>query len=192
MSKEALAWASSQKIDDRTLSNVVRAIAYLADRGTFECTKSQAAIAKEAHFSVRSLRRALIALEILGVITKRARSNGFSGRTTDAIKLAEERNFDLTREVIIRIKKSLQPAKSSESNNGCNRPKWPLQPAKMSGDITPVNTDYPFHGETLSDGREVTYAHATCDTSAVHEDVTPDQDQMTNTNVVWLKARGAL
>lgn len=192
MSKEALAWASSQKIDDRTLSNVVRAIAYLADRGTFECTKSQVAIAKEARFSDRSLRRSLMVLEILGVITKRARSNGFSGRTTDAIKLSEERNFDLSREAIIRIKKSLQPAKSSESNNRCNRTKWPLQLDKMSRDITPDNTVYPFHGETLSDGREVTYAHATCDTDTRGGDVSPDQENLTDANVVLFRPRGAL
>lgn len=192
MSKEALAWASSQKIDDRTLNSVLRAVAYLADRGTFECTKSQAEIAKEIHFSDRSLRTALTVLQILGVITKRTRSNGFSGRTTDAIMLASDRNFDLSKVAIQRIRKSLQPAKSSRSKNSCNRKKFPLQPEKTSRDITLDNTVYPFHGETLSDGREVTYVHATCDTDARGEDVSPDQENLTEANVVLFRPRGAL
>ncbi|WP_312809321.1 hypothetical protein [Agrobacterium cavarae] len=192
MSKEALTWASSQKIDDRTLNNVLRAVAFLADRGTFECTKSQAQIAREVQFSDRSLRTALIVLEILGVIKKRARSNGFSGRSTDAISLSSDRSFDVSKEAIRRIKKSLQPEKTSESKKTCNRKKFPLQPEKTSRDITPDNTVSPFHGETLSDGREVTYAHVMCDTSVRDDGASSDEGQLAESNVVWLQARGAL
>jgi hypothetical protein len=184
MSKEALTWANSQKIADRTLSDVLRAVAFLADKGKFECTKSQAEIAREVGASVRSIRYALAMLRQLEVIRCRPRSNGFSGRTTDAITLSAERHFDVSKAAVVAVRKALQPAKSAANGKSCNRQILPLQPAESAGEYNTVNTEESLSVGISSVGREGTYRG--------EEVQLPDREPSLDTNVVYLRSRGAL
>jgi hypothetical protein len=184
MSKEALTWANSQKIADRTLSDVLWALAFLADKGKFECTKSQAEIAREVGASVRSIRYALAMLRQLEVIKCRPRSNGFSGRTTDAITLSADRHFDVSKAAVTAVRKAAQPARSAPSAKSCNRQNLPLQPAKSAGEYNTVDTEESLSVGISSVGREGTYRG--------EEVQYPDLDHSLATNVVYLRSRGGL
>lgn len=184
MSKEAMQWAGAQRVSDITLSTVLKALAYFANRGTAECCKSQGEIAREIGASVRTVRHALAVLERLEIISRRARSNGFSGRTTDAVKLSIDRNFDVSKGAIVAIRKALQPAKSAVSKENCNRQNLPLQPAKSAGEDNTVNTEDTLSVGITSVGREGTY------TPEGHGWRTSDWYHDLPANVTPLRARG--
>lgn len=150
MSKEAMKWASAQNFADQTLRSVIKAVAFLADRGTVECRSSQADIAREIGVTDRTVRGALTLLDRLGAISRRARSNGFSGRSTDAITLSVDKTFDLTKADIVAARHLLQLENSSGCKSSSNRKLLPLQPEAPSGDSNTVNTVYPFHGRDSS------------------------------------------
>ena len=132
MSKEARAWASRQRVDDRTLRLVLHALAWAADKGTGECRTSQADIASEAGVKERAVRYALVVLERLEIISRKPRSKGKYGRTTDLVMLALDRNFDVSRAAVQAVRKAL---------------KTPLQPAPRAGEYNPVDPEVPYQEE---------------------------------------------
>lgn len=148
MSKEARAWASKQRVDDRTLKLVLGALAWAADKGTGECRKSQSVIAVEAGIKERAARYSLVVLERLEIITRKPRSKGKYGRTTDLTILALDRNFDVSRAAIQAVRKtlkpSLQPAPRAAGTESCNRHRVPLQPAPRAGEYNPVDPEDPY------------------------------------------------
>lgn len=148
MSKEALKWASRQRIADQTLMTVLRAVAFLADKGTGECRKSQSILSTETGLTDRAIRSSLVVLERLEVITRKPRSKGKYGRTTDLIILSLDRNFDVSRGAVQAIRKSLksalQPERGSASKKVCNRNQIPLQPERGSREYNTVDTEEPY------------------------------------------------
>ncbi|MGB3389411.1 MAG: hypothetical protein WBA88_15665, partial [Pseudaminobacter sp.] len=109
MSKEARKWAEQQRVADPTLMAVVQAIAWYADKGTGECRRSQAALASKAGLKERAVRYALVVLERLEIVSRKPRSKGKYGRTTDLTVLALGRNFDVSRGAITAVRKTLRP-----------------------------------------------------------------------------------
>lgn len=161
MSAVARKWAGHQKIADQTILAVLRALAWGADKGTGNCRKSQADLAREAGVTDRAVRAALTVLERLEIVARQARSKGKYGRTTDLIILSLDRNFDVSRAAIRAMRKSqkssLQPERGSGKRKVCNRNEVPLQPERGSGEYNPVYPEGPIHEEGIS-RRVVSYS----------------------------------
>jgi len=96
MSAAAMAWAKRQKIADHTMKTALTTLAWAADAES-HCWPSQARIAAEMGVSDRAVRSALKLLESFGLIERKARSNGRSGRTSDMITVAVDREFTVTK-----------------------------------------------------------------------------------------------
>jgi hypothetical protein len=181
MSKEALKWAASQRVDDRTLKLVIGALAFTADKGSGECRKSQAVIATEAGVKERAVRYALVVLERLEIIARKPRSKGKYGRTTDLIVLALDRNFDISRAAIQAVRKSLQPAPRAGKSESCNRHGVPLQPAPRAGEYNTGDTELPYQVRVSS------YVEG----SSTEGEGTPVDRASYPANVISLMSRGA-
>ena len=196
MSKEATQWAGSQRLSDQTLTTVLKAIAFLADRGTCECTKSQRDIAAYTGLSDRAVRAQLVLLERLEIITRRRRSKGPYGRDADVITISVDRRFDVSKAAIRALRRALKatqvPEPDSASKNGGYRNEVPQVPERGSGGYNTVNKENPYHGGESSVGREVTYAHVTCDAGVRGETSSPDKDLTSSGNVIPLRLRGVL
>ncbi|RWO83151.1 MAG: hypothetical protein EOS18_06050 [Mesorhizobium sp.] len=147
MSKEARTWAARQRVADQTITAVMRAVAWAADKGTGQCRQSQSVLAVEAGLTDRSVRAALVVMERLEIIVRRPQSKGKYGRATDVILLALDRNFDISRAAVTAIRLSLKAGLLPESPSGnkksCNRKLLPLQPEAPSGEYTPVDPAEP-------------------------------------------------
>jgi predicted transcriptional regulator len=184
MSKEARSWANKQRIDDRTLKLVLGALAWAADKGTGECRKSQAVIAAEAGMKERAVRYSLVVLERLEIITRKPRSKGKYGRTTDLIVLSLDRNFDVSRAAVQAIRKalkqSLQPAPRAASMKSCNRHRVPLQPAPRAGEYNPVYPEETYQEGAISKVSGI---------SSTSGSLSPDRSPL-RPNVIALPSRG--
>ncbi|TIY09722.1 MAG: hypothetical protein E5V16_16295 [Mesorhizobium sp.] len=148
MSKEARTWAARQRVADQTITAVMRAVAWAADKGTGQCRQSQSVLAVEAGLTDRSVRAALAVMERLEIIVRRPQSKGKYGRATDVILLALDRNFDISRAAVtairLSLKTSLQPEPPSGSKKTRNRKLLPLQPEAPSGEYNPVDPEDPY------------------------------------------------
>jgi DNA-binding transcriptional MocR family regulator len=100
MSSVAMKWAKRQRFGDGLLSALVTRLAQYAD-SSGAAYPSQATLAADCGVSERSVRRALMTLQQFGVITRRCRSKGRMGRTTDLVVLALHRDFDIGRATIV-------------------------------------------------------------------------------------------
>ncbi len=88
-------WARRQQIASGSLKAMLNAIAARADdKGN--TWVAQATLAADMSVSDRHVRTLLDRLEALGIISRRIRSAGRSGRLTDEISLALYRDFSLT------------------------------------------------------------------------------------------------
>lgn len=110
MSGEAIKWARLQRIGNSTLKAVVNAIALRADKHGATWV-SQSALAQDLGMSDRTLRRQLVVLEALGVITRTRRSKGRHGRASDLTVLSMHRLFNVTDKDLRAVRKNLQPDK---------------------------------------------------------------------------------
>lgn len=68
MSHQATAWVSEIRVGDPTLKSLLYAIAHRADRETWACWPSLAALAYDTEVSKRTIQRRLDELEVLGFI----------------------------------------------------------------------------------------------------------------------------
>lgn len=87
MSNEALTWAYRQVTGSTCRKAVLVALADKADEN-HSCYPSQAALAKLTEQSVRSVRKALVELERLGLVTRRHRAKANGSRNSDRYVLA--------------------------------------------------------------------------------------------------------
>ncbi len=100
MSASAVKWASRQTIEDRTLKDVLRVLAAFAKNDV--CQKLQPQIADAAGIKERAARNALLALEGFGLIQRSRRLDWAKrGRPADTIKLSTNRDFCITKEMIM-------------------------------------------------------------------------------------------
>jgi hypothetical protein len=186
MSKEALKWAAHQRVDDRTLKLVLGALAFTADKGGGECRKCQAVIAAEAGVKVRAVRYALVVLERLEIITRKPRSKGKYGRTTDLVTLSLDRNFDVSRAAIQAVRKALksplQPAPRAASTKSCNRHRVPLQPAPRAGEYNTGDTEVPYQEGNSAEVEGYSSASGKAE---------PTDEAAYPSNVIPLMSRGA-
>ncbi|MDX1240391.1 hypothetical protein GOL95_10050 [Sinorhizobium medicae] len=105
MSARAKAWWKRQLVEDETLSAVLKVLAHKADSAGV-CAIEQSDIAEAIGKQDRTVRRAMAALEGLGVLTRKKRcSHGKPGRVADQITLAIETDFTLSKEAISGVKK---------------------------------------------------------------------------------------
>ncbi|WP_298967704.1 helix-turn-helix domain-containing protein [uncultured Methylobacterium sp.] len=86
MSFQALAWARSVKTGSPTLKAVLRAIAEYADMDG-KAWPSQARLAEDTEFTVRGVRKAIVALEDLGLIFREEQRRKDGTQSTDIITL---------------------------------------------------------------------------------------------------------
>lgn len=105
MSARAKAWWKRQLVDDETLSAVLKVLAHKAD-GAGVCAVEQLEIAEAIGKQDRTVRRAMAALEDLGILSRKKRcGHGKPGRVADQITLAIEADFVLSKEAISGVKK---------------------------------------------------------------------------------------
>lgn len=105
MSARAKAWWKRQLVEDDTLSAVLKVLAQKAD-GAGVCAIEQAGIAEAIGKQDRTVRRAMAALESLGVISRKKRcGHGKPGRVADQITLAIETDFAISKEAVAGVKK---------------------------------------------------------------------------------------
>lgn len=186
MSKAAMNWAHQQRIADQTLTSLLRAIAFTADKGTGECGKSQADLAAEAGLTERAVRANLVVLERLDIIARHMRYRGKYGRTTDLITLALDRNFDVSRAAIRAIRQSLkrplQPERGSGNKPVSYRNQIPLQPERGSGPYNTGDTGTPYQEGRISEVEG---------SSATSGETNPADRACLPSNVIPLTMRGA-
>lgn len=105
MSSEATKWAKRQVIEDRTLSDLLSALARSAEDGG-RCKVTQAKLATNIGVTDRTVRNLLPILESFGLIT-RARQQVVQkrGRAADLLILTIGRDFTLTKEKIMGAKR---------------------------------------------------------------------------------------
>lgn len=99
MSGAALKWAWRQRIPDGAMKPVLVALAYthMAGKPLFP---SQRKLADDTGRSIRAVSDALTLLEQFGLITRKKRSNGAAGRTSDAFALSLDAEFALPKKAI--------------------------------------------------------------------------------------------
>jgi hypothetical protein len=107
MSAAASNWHRRQKIADHTLNAVLRAVCWRANNAG-ECWASQGTLSNETGLTDRCIRASLGVLELLGVVSRKRRSKGKEGRTTDLIQVHLDRQFDLSKAAIQAVRKSLK------------------------------------------------------------------------------------
>jgi DNA-binding transcriptional ArsR family regulator len=182
MSAAVMKWAREQKIADPTLLLTLRALAWLADKNTDTCRKSQAIIAAEAGLRDRAVRDALVLLEQMGLIKRARRSKGKYGRDIDEIHFPVGDSFNVSKATVRVHRKSLrpplQPARGAASTKSSNRHDVPLQPARGAGEYNTVDTDSPYQ-----EGR-ITEVEGSSTTP-------PDPDPHDRGSVIRFPARGA-
>lgn len=126
MSKKARDWAHSLSIDDGAMKPVLMELAYIHQDGK-PLFPSQDHLARATGNSERTVRDALRLLQHFKIISRKARSNGAGGRTSDEFTLSIGETFSLSRKQIAETRKALS-----------NRRNLPLasansQPAKSAG-----------------------------------------------------------
>lgn len=185
MSKEANEWAGRQRIADLTLTAVLKALAFKADKGTAECRAPQSEIAQEVGLTDRAVRSALVVLDQLEIISRHERSRGRFGRTSDLVILSIGRNFDVSKATVQAIRKALKPKFQPEPNSGCtkrsNRNQIPLQPEPGSGPYNTGDKEEPYQV------RVSTYVEG----SSTEGEGTPTDRAAYPSNVIPLMSRGA-
>jgi hypothetical protein len=107
MSKVAKQWADALIIPDGVMKPVLQELAYrhMAGEPLFP---SQQTLAFSTGNSDRAVREALRLLEHFGIITRRARSNGAGGRSSDKFELLLEQQFTLTKVAISTARRALR------------------------------------------------------------------------------------
>lgn len=106
MSAAAMRWAIAQALPDGTLWALLKDLALMAN--TQGCaTVSQDALALRSGLSERRVRSSLALLEQLGMITRQGRSCGRKGRLPDLIVLSLHRQFDLHKDDIRALRKTI-------------------------------------------------------------------------------------
>lgn len=105
MSASAVKWARKQVVEDRSMRQILDAIAKLAKGSVCEVLQSK--IWGEAGLKERAARNALNLLEEFKMIDRSRRSDWAKlGRPADTIRLSVERNFHLTKETIMSARSS--------------------------------------------------------------------------------------
>jgi hypothetical protein len=186
MSALASKWASHQRIADQTLTTVLRAVAFLADKGTGECRKSQARIAAETGLTERAVRAALVVMERIEIIARAPRNMGRYGRTSDLITLSLGRNFDVSKAAVQAIRKSLKrpvpPESRSAGSEVSHRNQIPLPPEPDSGPYNTGDTEVPYQVRNSSEVEGY---------SSASEDAHPHDRETATAKVITLPVRGA-
>ncbi|MBA3520109.1 MAG: helix-turn-helix domain-containing protein [Rhizobiales bacterium] len=159
MSGSAIRWARRQCVPDGSLKAVLTELASVSRDGV-NAWPAQSTIASSTGLSRRTVWQSLQVLKHLGLISRRRRSLGRQGRTSDIVTLAVHREFTLTRADILDAKKALERARRRPSRNelqlansapatrnGCERIKrdkhYPIQ----------VGGEPPYQGMALGTGR---------------------------------------
>lgn len=106
MSAVALKWARQQRIADGAMKPILVELAILHMEGR-DLFPSQGLLAEATGNSERTVRDALRLLQHFQVISRKRRSNGAGGRTSDGFTLAIGTPFTLPRPVIAAARKSL-------------------------------------------------------------------------------------
>ena len=108
MSKAAVDWADAQDIEDPVMTAVLFRLAY-QHHARHALFPSQATLAAQTKFSRRTVWEALKLLELLGVITRKSRSRGAGGRTSDKFEIALARApFRLNKKLITAARADLR------------------------------------------------------------------------------------
>ncbi len=105
MGSAVVKWAKRQVIEDRTLKDVLTELARGADDDGL-CEITQATMASRLGISERTVRRSLPIFEAFGVFVRaRRQASQKRGRAADLITLSLDRDFTLTEEEIMGVKR---------------------------------------------------------------------------------------
>ncbi|MCQ1850392.1 hypothetical protein [Neorhizobium galegae] len=105
MSGIAKSWLKRQTIGDRTLMAILSALAHEADQEGL-CEITQAELARSAGLAARTVERSMPVLEALNLFTRsRQHPSQRRGRAADLITLSLDRDFTLTKEQIMGVKR---------------------------------------------------------------------------------------
>ncbi len=107
MSKEAHTWAAELALPDPSMKTVLLQLGYMHRAGQ-KLFPSQNLLAEKTGLSPRAVWDAMKLLEIFGLIKREARSNGFRGRTSDAVTLSIGDAFVIPKSAIRMARKGLR------------------------------------------------------------------------------------
>jgi hypothetical protein len=110
MSGAAIRWVRRQLIPDGSLKAVLMELASVSRDGV-NAWPSQATISSSTGLSARTVWQSLLLLDVLGVISRKRRSRGRGGRSSDMISLNVHREFELTRVAIRQAKTAIRASR---------------------------------------------------------------------------------
>ncbi len=121
MSAEAMKWAKEQKLTGTAKVTLLALAWYANTKG--EAWPSQQTLADHTGLGVRTIRRAMAALEALGAIKRRVRSKGAAGRSSDHVELPLQRTLRVPKKPRRRSVPTGQSGRKEKDNS---------QPANLS------------------------------------------------------------
>ncbi|MDV6226310.1 hypothetical protein R2G56_08430 [Nitratireductor aquimarinus] len=103
MSKAAREWFKRQKIEDKSLTAILQALAASTEDGV--CRITQKKLTSKSGLGERTVRAGISTLEVLGVVHRTKQPGwGKRGRAVDVICLALDLDFDIDREAVLAAK----------------------------------------------------------------------------------------